>query len=465
MNQPKTIPQYTDLGRIPPQAVHIEQAVLGAIILERDAILEIIDILKPDTFYKEEHKDIFRAALELFNDGKPIDILTLTGHLRKNEKLEYVGGAFYISELTEKVTNSGNIEYHARQLYELWLKREAIRISSELQQNAFDDSSDAFDIIEQCEADLLNINNDLQSQQMQLAKDVLKDTLKELDQIIASRESGQLRGIKTGFVNIDDHLHGLFLQDLTIIAARPGMGKTTFALNIAVKTATTFNTPTAFFSLEMSSKMLMNKIISILSEVDFDRIISGNISDYEMQRIIQHTSELSKTPLYIDETPGISTMELRSKIKRLRAKHGIKLVIVDYLQLMTLTRTKQTTVTNRENEVSQITRQLKGIAKELDISMVVLSQLSRATEARAEKRPQLSDLRESGSIEQDADRVLMIYRQDYYNSESLQKNGLTEIIIAKNRHGSCKTISLQFKGETSQFTSYFESREIRQADF
>jgi replicative DNA helicase len=454
-------------SKIPPQAVHIEQAVLGAIMLEKDAIIEVIDLLKPSVFYKPEHQKIYEAVLTLFNESKPIDLLTITDQLRKTENLELCGGAFYLSELTSQVTNASNITYHSRMIYEKYLLRELIRISSETQQEAFEDGSDPFDIIDKNENDVINLTNSISGSQTKHIKTVLKDTFIELDEVIKNRQSGQTRGVKTCYIDLDNFLHGLFKKDLTIIAARPGMGKTTFALNLARNIAVITQTPTAFFSLEMSEKMLMNKIISTESSVDFNKIISGNISDYEMERILKYTNELSKAPLFIDDTHGLSTMELRAKVKRLKYKHDIQVVFVDYLQLMTLSGDKSNRVIqSRENEVSAITRQLKGIAKELDISVVVLCQLNREADKRANKRPQLADLRESGSIEQDADRVLMIFRQDYYHdNEADYSDNKTEIIIAKNRHGATGTVNMIFKGEISKFESYFTDNPVKQIDF
>jgi replicative DNA helicase len=440
---------YMDiLGKLPPQNIDTEKAILGALMLERDAFSDVADLLHKDVFYRAEHQKIYEIICHLFVESKPVDILTVTSELRRQGVLEEIGGAFYITELTNGVAGANNINHHAMLIYESFLGREALKICSEAINRVYN-GDDAFDVIGETDEALTETLTRINSKQLIHVKYLMKDFLTELDKMIVKREQGQLRGINTNIIDLDYKLHGFLKQDLIIVAGRPGMGKTTFALQLAKNMSQTNDVPVAFFSLEMSKEMITNKLVSNITGVNLDKILSGNITAEEMQKINSCTASIEKTPLYIDDSAGISTMELRAKVKRLVHKQGIKIVFIDYLQLMSLTKDSgHQKVNTRENEVSAITRQLKNIAKEFDIPIVCLCQLSRAVESRSNKRPQLSDLRESGSIEQDADRVLFLYRDDYYEAESMT-DGM-DVIIAKNRHGETGTISLKYEKSTSK---------------
>ena len=441
------------LGKLPPQAVEIEEVVLGALMLERDALSNVIDILHPESFYKEAHQSIFEAIVDLFNNSEPVDIKTVTHQLRKNGKLELVGGAYYISQLTAKVNSSANIETHARIIAEQSIKRELIRISSEVQQDAYEDTMDVFKLLDRTEQSLFEVSESHIRKNYDKMSTLLHQAIEEI-QTRKDKKDG-LTGVPSGFTALDRVTSGWQPSDLVIIAARPGMGKTAFVVSALRNAAVDFAKPVAIFSLEMSSVQLVNRMISAEAELESEKIKRGDLADYEWEQLLHKTTKLSESPIFIDDTPALSILELRAKCRRLVSQHGVSLIIIDYLQLMTGD-TSKSGGGNREQEIASISRALKGIAKELNVPVLALSQLSRAVETRGgDKKPQLSDLRESGSIEQDADMVIFLYRPEYYgitqDESGMPLNGMGEVIIAKHRNGSLATVPLKFIGKFTKF--------------
>lgn len=451
------VTQLTEgLGKLPPQAVEIEEAVLGALMLERDALSNVIDILHPESFYKDAHQDIYQAITDLFNDSQPIDIKTVTHQLRKEAKLDLVGGAHYIAELTTKVNSAANIEYHARIIAEQSIKRELIRISSEVQRDAYEDTIDVFKLLDKAEQSLFEVSES----HIRKNYDKMSSLLHQAIEQIQERKDKQdgLTGVPSGFSALDRVTSGWQPSDLVIIAARPGMGKTAFVVSALRNAAIDFGHACAIFSLEMSSIQLVNRLISAEAELESEKIKRGDLADYEWEQIVHKTSKLSEAPIFIDDTPALSILELRAKCRRLVAQHDVKLIIIDYLQLMSGDSGGKGGG-NREQEIASISRALKGIAKELNVPVLALSQLSRAVETRGgDKRPMLSDLRESGSIEQDADMVMFLYRPEYYGLDTdesgMPLQGLGEVIIAKHRNGRTDTVNLKFIGKYTKFTDW-----------
>ncbi len=444
-----------NLGKLPPQAVEIEEAVLGALMLERDALSNVIDILHAESFYRDANQEIYRAIVELFNDSQPIDIKTVTHQLRKSGKLELVGGAYHVAELTTKVNSAANIEYHARIIAEQSIKRELIKISSEIQRDAYEDTIDVFKLLDRAEQSLFDVSESHIRKNYDKMSSLLHQAIDEI-QTKKDKKDG-LTGVPSGFSALDRVTSGWQPSDLVIIAARPGMGKTAFVVSALRNAAIDFQNPVAIFSLEMSSVQLVNRMISAEAELESEKIKRGDLADYEWEQIMHKTDKLSQAQIFIDDTPALSILELRAKSRRLVAQHGVKLLIIDYLQLMSGDAGKGGG--NREQEIASISRALKGIAKELNVPVIALSQLSRAVETRGgDKRPQLSDLRESGSIEQDADMVMFLYRPEYYGLDTdesgMPLSGLGEVIIAKNRNGRTDTINLKFIGKYTKFTDW-----------
>jgi replicative DNA helicase len=455
----KTRPMYNQnlderLGKIPPQALDLEEAVLGALMLEKDALTNVIDILKPDTFYKESHKEIYNSIVDLFNNSEPVDILTVTNHLRKSGKLEFVGGAFYITELTSKVNSAAHIESHARIIIEKAIKRELIRIASEIHHEAYEDTIDVFQLLDKTEQSLFSVSEINIRKNYADMRSLMHEAIIELE--TKKNQADGLTGIPTGFTALDRLTSGWQKSDLVIIAARPGMGKTAFIVSAMRNAAVDFGKAVAIFSLEMSSIQLVNRLISAEAELESEKIKKGNLEEYEWSQLIHKTAKLSEAPIFIDDTPALTILELRAKSRKLVAQHNVGLIIVDYLQLMSGDSSKNGGGGNREQEIASISRSLKNIAKELNIPIIALSQLSRAVEVRGgDKRPQLSDLRESGSIEQDADMVIFLYRPEYYgitaDEEGNSMQGVGEVIIAKHRNGSLDTVRLKFIGKFTKF--------------
>jgi len=443
-------------GRVPPQAVDLEEAVLGALMLEQNALTAVIDILKPDAFYKESHKVIFNAIQRLFAKSQPVDILTVTNELKQTGELELVGGAYFITQLTNRVASSANIEYHARIIIQKYIQRELIRISSETIKNAFEDTTDVFDLLDNAEKGLFAVSENNFRRKFDTMQSLVTAAIKDIQS--ARNHEGNLRGIPSGFTDLDRVTAGWQKSDLVILAARPGMGKTAFVLSMARNIGVDFNIPVAIFSLEMSSIQLVTRLISSETQLSADKLKKGNLENYEWEQLNAKIGKLVDAPLYIDDTPALSIFELRAKCRRLKAQHDIQVIVIDYIQLMS-TGEDLRGKGNREQEISTISRSLKALAKELDVPVITLSQLNRSVETRTgSKRPILSDLRESGAIEQDADLVCFIYRPEYYKIDhddlGNSTRGLAELIIAKHRNGALADVKLQFIDKFAKFTDY-----------
>ena len=441
-----------DLGKLPPQALDLEESVLGALMLEKDALTNVIDILKPENFYKDANKEIYQSIIDLFNDSEPIDLLTVTSQLKKNGKLEYVGGSFYVTQLTTRVNSASNIEYHARIILEQSIKRQLIEVSGEVQKEAYEDTTDVFDLLDNTEQSLFDISESHIRKNYSQVKGLMKEAIDEL-QAKKTRKAG-ITGVPSGFIDLDNITSGWQPSDLVIIAGRPSMGKTAFVLSMMRNASIDHEMPIALFSLEMSSLQIVNRLISSEAELDSDKIKKGNLKDYEWQQLLHKTDQLNNAKIFIDDTPALSILELRAKSRRLKSQHDIQCIIVDYLQLMSGEYGKSSG--NREQEIASISRSLKAIAKELNVPVLALSQLSRAVETRGgDKRPVLSDLRESGSIEQDADMVLFIYRADRYDITEDEDGNLTagvaELLLRKNRNGPTGKVKLKFIERFAKF--------------
>lgn len=439
-----------ELGKVPPQATDLEEAVLGALMIEQNAVNEVIDVLQPESFYREAHRKIYAVIYDLFERAEPVDIMTVTAELRKKGDLDLVGGAYYVSYLTNRVASSANIQTHARIIAQKHILRELIRISSETIREAYEESTDVFDLLDKAEADLFTVAQGNIRKQWDSLAGVLKTAIENIE--AAKNNVDGVSGVPTGFTALDRVTSGWQNSDMIIIAARPGMGKTAFVLSMARNIAVDFNLPVAVFSLEMSSVQLVNRLISAETGIAGDKLRRGNLEDHEFTQLHTRIKKLSKASIYIDDTPSLSVFELRAKARRMKTKHNISLIIVDYLQLMTAGKDKG----NREQEISTISRSIKTVAKELDIPIIALSQLSRAVETRGgDKKPVLSDLRESGAIEQDADIVSFIYRPEYYDilqdEEGNSLEGLGQVIIAKHRNGALETVSLKFIKDFAKF--------------
>lgn len=443
------------LGKMQPQAVDIEETVLGALMLEKDALTTVIDILKPQSFYDDRHAKIYEAIVQLFNKSEPVDIMTVTAQLRKNGTLEIAGGAYHIANLTTRVNSAANIEYHARIITEQAIKRDLIRISAKIQEDAFEDTEDVFELLDRTEQALFEISESNIKKNYAGMQQLMHEAIMEIE--ARKEHKDGLTGVPSGFTELDRVTAGWQASDLVIIAARPAMGKTAFVVSAMRNAAVEFGEAVAIFSLEMSSIQLVNRLISAEAELESDKIKKGNLADHEWEQLVHKTARLTEAPIFIDDTPGLSILELRAKCRRLKAQHDIKMIIIDYLQLMSGDSSKSGGgAGNREQEIASISRALKGIAKELNVPVIALSQLSRAVETRGgDKRPQLSDLRESGSIEQDADMVMFLYRPEYYDitedEDGLPTAGTGEVIIAKHRNGSLENVKLKFIGRFTKF--------------
>lgn len=446
--------QLFEIGKLPPQAVDMEEAVLGALMLEKDALTTVIDILQPSSFYKEAHSRIFGAIQTLFQRSEPIDILTVTNELKRTGELEIAGGAYYITQLTNRVASSANVEFHARIIAQKFIQRELIRISSETIKNAYEDTADVFDLLDTAERDLFSVVEGNIRKNYDKMSTLIGQAIQQIE--TARNQKSGVTGVPSGFTALDRITSGWQPSDLVILAARPAMGKTAFVLTLARNAAVEFNKPIAVFSLEMSSLQLVQRLIASESELSSEKLRKGTLEDHEFQQLHSKIGRLAEAPLFIDDTPALSVFELRAKARRLKAQHDISILIIDYLQLMTVGGDHKGGSGNREQEISTISRSLKSIAKELNIPVIALSQLSRQVEARGgDKRPQLSDLRESGAIEQDADMVLFIHRPEYYgftvDAEGNSTNGLAEIIIAKHRNGAVGSVNLRFVDRLAKF--------------
>ncbi len=456
-NKPKmTVEQLNaQYGKIPPQAPEVEEAVLGALMLEKDAFTEVAAILKAESFYKEEHQKIFQVIQHLVSNEKPVDLLMVTQELKNRQELDEVGGPVYITQLTSRVASAAHIDFHARIIAQKYIQRELIRISSEIQVKSFDDSMELDDLIDFAESSLFKVTEGNISKESQPIKPLLRDAITRIEE--NAKKPDGLSGIASGFAKLDKITSGWQNTDLMIVAARPAMGKTAFVLSMARNMAVLKQVPVAVFSLEMSSMQLVLRLISAETELGSDKIKSGKLEDWEWELFNRRIKNLENAPLFIDDTPALSIFEFRAKCRRLKMQHNIGIVIVDYLQLMTAGNDVKG---NREQEVSAISRNLKAIAKEIDVPIIALSQLNRSVESRDGKRPQLSDLRESGAIEQDADMVMFIHRPEYYgitqDADGNSLLGVAEIIIAKHRNGSVGDVQLAFKASLAKFSNLEE---------
>ena len=446
-------PLDPSLGHLQPQALEIEKAVLGALMIDKDAYAIVCEILRPESFYEPRNQMVYTAIRDLSMDEKPVDMLTVADQLAKSGKLEQVGGPGYIAELTSGVATSANIEYHANIIAQKSLARQLISFASAIQTKAFDETIDVEDLMQEAEGSLFELSQHNMKKDYTAIDPVIAQAVKGIQD--AAKNTDGLTGVSTGYFKLDDITSGWQASDLVIIAGRPAMGKTSFALSMAKNIAADLRTPMAFFSLEMSNVQLVNRLISNACEIQGSKILNGQLQRDEWERLDKNINNLLGAPLYVDDTPGLSVFELRTKARRLVREHGIKLIMIDYLQLMNANGMR---FSSRQEEVSTISRSLKGLAKELNIPILALSQLNRGVESREGlegKRPQLSDLRESGAIEQDADMVLFVHRPEYYHiyqdDNGRDLHGMAQIIIAKHRKGATGDVLLTFRGEYTRF--------------
>ena len=442
-------------GTLPPQATELEEAVLGALMLDKDSIVTVQEFITPDAFYDPIHRTVYKAIEDLSRELKPIDLYTVTERLKSEGQLKEVGGAPYLAQLTQKVGSAAHVEFHAKIIAQKYVQRELIRSSTEIQRMSYDESKDVTDLIGFAEQEIFRVAEGHVKRSVMDAKSVLAKTLKSIEE--AGKNKDSFSGVPSGFVGIDRETLGWQPSDLVILAARPAMGKTAFVLTMARNITVDHERPVAFFSLEMSAEQLMKRLIIAESGLDGTSVKSGKLTPEQWRHLEVSTKPLGSAPLYIDDTPALSVFEFRSKARRLKMHNNIQLIVIDYLQLMTTG--ESSAKGNREQEVATISRTLKAIAKELNVPIIALSQLSRQTELRGgNKRPQLSDLRESGAIEQDADIVAFIHRPEYYGmteDENGQSTaGMAEFILAKHRNGSVGTINLRFRKEQARFLDY-----------
>ena len=449
---------FAEQGKLPPQAIDLEEAVLGALMLEQDALNAVIDILKPEFFYRQSHQLIYTSIQRLFAASSPIDILTVTNELKTKGELDIVGGAYYITQLTNRVASSANIEYHSRIIAQKYIQRELIRIAAEIQHEAYEDTTDVLELLDKTESSLMSIGEKNFRSDYSDMPTLLRQAIAEIE-ATKDYEAG-LSGVPSGFTQLDRVTSGWQKSNLVILAARPSMGKTAFALTMARNIAVDFKKPVAFFSLEMSAVELVMRLISSETQLTSEKLKKGALEDYEWEQLNSKIATLVDAPLFIDDTPALTIFELRAKCRRLKQKHDIQMIFIDYLQLMQGSAEARG---NREQEISTISRQLKSLAKELRVPVLALSQLSRAVETRGgTKKPILSDLRESGAIEQDADIVMFIYRPEYYKLDSDEKGdtrGMADVIIAKHRNGPTDEVRLRFVSKFAKFMDV-ESNEF-----
>ena len=433
-------------GRTPPYDEQAEASVLGAMLLDKSAITTAVEIIHAEDFYYDSHKAIFEGILRLYNKNEPADMITLSDFLKKNGQLEAVGGYTYLGRLTSGAGAVSNTEAYANIIKEKSTLRALIRAGSDIVEDSYRDDDEVAAIIEKAEKSIFDITQDNQRNGLMMMRDVMVTTFDVMQK--RSENKGGLTGLTTGFIDLDRKTSGMQKADLVLLAARPSMGKTALMVNIATNAALKAGASVAMFSLEMSRNQLSQRILSSLSHVDLMKIISGDLTTEEWSKAIETMTYMNEMAIYIDDTAGITPLEVKAKCRRLKAEKGLDLVVIDYLQLMEVGGRAE----SRQQEISAISRQLKGIAKELDVPVIALSQLSRAPEMRADHRPILSDLRESGAIEQDADIVMFLYRDEYYNPDT-EKQGLGELIIAKHRNGPTGTVELLFKGEYTKFVN------------
>lgn len=439
------------LGRIPPQNLEAEQSVIGSMLLDREIIPNVTEILKAEDFYRQDHKEIYEAIMDLFESAEPIDIITVSDQLKLRGTLESTGGLEYLTALVNGVPTTANVRHYAKIVEEKSLLRKLIKTSSDIVNMGYEGTEEVENVLDKAEKSIFDLLQKRNLKGMAPIKDVLVDAFNRLEELYNNK--GHITGIPTGFADLDFKTAGLHNSDLILIAARPAMGKTAFALNIAQQAAVHAKVPVAVFSLEMSKEQLVNRMLCAEAMVDSQKMRTGKLEDQDWHKIAQALGPLSEAPIYIDDTPGTSMMEIRAKCRRLKLEKNLGLVVIDYLQLMQGKGKNE----SRQQEVSEISRSLKILAKEISVPIITLSQLSRAAETRTDHRPMLSDLRESGAIEQDADIVMFIYRDDYYNPDTEKKN-IAEIIIAKHRGGSTGTVELAWLGQFTKFANLEKQR-------
>ena len=443
-----------ELGKIPPNDVDAEQAVIGSMLTDKDAVISAIEVLKEEDFYREDNKTIYSAILNLYNRSEPIDIITLKAELTSMGMFDKIGGLEYIVGLPEKVPTTANVEKYISIVKEKSELRRLIKAANEIIEQGYDPTENIDDIMNSAEKKIFNIMQDKDQKSYSPIKDVLIDAFTELEQLYNQKQ--HITGVPTGFIDLDYKTAGLHNSDLILIAARPAMGKSAFALNIATNAALKAKVPAVLFSLEMSKEQMVNRILCSEAMVDSNKVRTGKIDDDDWIKLADTMGDLSEAPIYIDDTPGISINEIRAKCRKLKLEKNIGLVVIDYLQLVQ--GSSKRAQGSREQEISEISRSLKILAKEINVPVIALSQLSRAPEQRPDHRPMLSDLRESGAIEQDADIVMFLYRDDYYNEDSEDK-GLAEVIVAKHRAGSTGTVKLVWLGNYTKFANMERYRE------
>ncbi|NMC32390.1 MAG: replicative DNA helicase [Veillonellaceae bacterium] len=437
------------LDRIPPQNIEAEQSVLGAVLIEQSSIAKISDLLVPEDFYREAHRLIYRAAMGLFERGEAIDFITVVDLLRRDNTLEQAGGIAYVTSLANGVPTAANITYHAKIVQEKSLLRRLIGAATDIASMGYAESEEVDRVLDSAEQKILEVATRKTSQDFQPIKEIIFSTLDKIDEM--HKAKGGITGLSTGFTNLDKLTGGFQRSDLILIAARPSMGKTAFVLNVAQHMATRDRKAVAIFSLEMPKEQLAMRMMCAEGLIDSQRFRTGAMSNEEWSKLVDAADRLSGSPMYIDDTANVTAIELRNKARRISKEFGLDCIIIDYLQLMD--GGAHSRIDNRQQQISYISRSLKGLARELRVPVIALSQLSRGPESRTNRRPMLSDLRESGSLEQDADLVAFLYRDDYYNPESEKKN-ITELLIAKNRNGPTETVELYFHKNFTRFTDY-----------
>ena len=442
-----------ELGKIPPNDVESEQAVIGSMLTDKEAVSAAIEVLKPEDFYREDNRTIFEAILNLYGRSEPIDIITLKSELSSMGKFEAVGGLEYIAELPDKVPTTANVEQYIKIVEEKSVLRNLIKTANEIITLGYDQTQEVDGIIDGAEKKIFEVMQKKNQKGYTPIKDILVETFTELEQLYNQKQ--RITGVPTGFSDLDFRTSGLHNSDLILVAARPAMGKSAFALNIATNAAVRAKVPVAIFSLEMSKEQMTSRILCSEAMVDSNKVRTGKIDDEEWSKLAAASGELSEANIYIDDTPGISIMEIRAKCRKMKIEKNIGLVVIDYLQLVQGSGKRGG---SREQEIAEISRSLKILAKEINVPVIALSQLSRAPEQRPDHRPMLSDLRESGSIEQDADIVMFLYRDDYYNEDSEKKN-IAEVILAKHRAGSTGTVELLWLGNYTKFANIDKYRE------
>lgn len=442
-----------ELGKIPPQDIEAEQAVIGSMLTDQDAVIAATEVLKPEDFYREDNKIIYEAIINVYSRAEPIDIITLKSELSSMGKLDSVGGLEYIAQLPDKVPTTANVDRYIKIVEEKSMLRNLVKTANEIISLGYDETENVEDIMDMAEKKIFDVMQRKGQKGYTPIKDILVDTFTQLEQLY--NQKGHVTGVPTGFIELDNMTAGLHGSELILIAARPAMGKTAFALNIGTYAATRANVPVAIFSLEMSKEQLASRILCSEALVDSNKVRTGKLEDEEWSKLAEASGQLSNAGIYVDDTPGLNVMEIRAKCRKLKIEKDIGLVIIDYLQLVQGSNRRGS---NREQEIAEISRSLKILAKEIDVPVIALSQLSRAVDSRPDHKPILSDLRESGSIEQDADIVMFIYRDDYYNEDSEKKNQ-AEIIIAKQRSGSTGSVDLAWLGSYTKFANLEKYRE------